>query len=54
MLETISLQALTALPLSICIADMLDVSINKTHPTMFVNISLQNGLAHSTQPTTTA
>lgn len=43
-LETISLQALTAPPSSICIADMLDASINKTHPTMFVNIGLQNGV----------
>lgn len=43
-LETISLQALTAPPSSICIADMLDASINKTQPTMFVNIGLQNGV----------
>ncbi|KIK98465.1 hypothetical protein PAXRUDRAFT_823827 [Paxillus rubicundulus Ve08.2h10] len=43
-LETISLQALTAPPSAICIADMLDASINKTHPTMFVNIGLQNGV----------
>ncbi|KAF7971621.1 hypothetical protein HWV62_20728 [Athelia sp. TMB] len=43
-LETISLQALTAPPSSICIADMLDASINKTHSTMFVNIGLQNGV----------
>ncbi|KAF4620312.1 hypothetical protein D9613_000135 [Agrocybe pediades] len=43
-LETISLQALTAPPSSICIADMLDASINKAHPTMFVNIGLQNGV----------
>ncbi|KAJ3510268.1 hypothetical protein NLJ89_g4774 [Agrocybe chaxingu] len=43
-LETISLQALTAPPSSICIADMLDASINKAAPTMFVNIGLQNGV----------
>ncbi|KAF9448327.1 hypothetical protein P691DRAFT_775506 [Macrolepiota fuliginosa MF-IS2] len=43
-LETISLQALTAPPSAICIADMLDASINKAVPTMFVNIGLQNGV----------
>ncbi|KAG6897777.1 pre-mRNA-splicing factor rse1 [Termitomyces sp. T32_za158] len=43
-LETISLQALTAPPSSICIADMLDASINKSQPTTFVNIGLQNGV----------
>ncbi|EAU90941.1 pre-mRNA-splicing factor RSE1 [Coprinopsis cinerea okayama7 len=43
-LETLSLQALTAPPSSICIADMLDASINKSQPTMFVNIGLQNGV----------
>ncbi|EIW82846.1 hypothetical protein CONPUDRAFT_81012 [Coniophora puteana RWD-64-598 SS2] len=43
-LETISLQALTAPPSAICIADMLDASINKSQPTMFVNIGLQNGV----------
>ncbi|KAF9010785.1 mono-functional DNA-alkylating methyl methanesulfonate N-term-domain-containing protein [Cyathus striatus] len=43
-LETISLQALTAPPSAICIADMLDASINKSHPTLFVNIGLQNGV----------
>ncbi|KAJ7824665.1 mono-functional DNA-alkylating methyl methanesulfonate N-term-domain-containing protein [Mycena olivaceomarginata] len=43
-LEAISLQALTAPASSICIADMLDASINKTQPTMFVNIGLQNGV----------
>ncbi|KAG8214047.1 CPSF A subunit region-domain-containing protein [Butyriboletus roseoflavus] len=43
-LETLSLQALTAPPSAICIADMLDASINKTQPTMFVNIGLQNGV----------
>ncbi|KAF9050403.1 CPSF A subunit region-domain-containing protein [Panaeolus papilionaceus] len=43
-LEIISLQALTAPPSSICIAEMLDASINKAQPTMFVNIGLQNGV----------
>ncbi|KIP06506.1 hypothetical protein PHLGIDRAFT_128225 [Phlebiopsis gigantea 11061_1 CR5-6] len=43
-LETISLQALTSPPSSICIADMLDAGINKIQPTMFVNIGLQNGV----------
>ncbi|RPD53419.1 hypothetical protein L226DRAFT_617381 [Lentinus tigrinus ALCF2SS1-7] len=43
-LETISLQALTAPPTSICIADILDASLNRTQPTMFVNIGLQNGV----------
>ncbi|KAJ3923468.1 CPSF A subunit region-domain-containing protein [Lentinula edodes] len=43
-LETISLQALTAPPSSICIAEMLDASINKSQPTLFVNIGLQNGV----------
>ncbi|KAJ3911014.1 mono-functional DNA-alkylating methyl methanesulfonate N-term-domain-containing protein [Lentinula edodes] len=43
-LETISLQALTAPPSSIYIAEMLDASINKSQPTLFVNIGLQNGV----------
>jgi splicing factor 3B subunit 3 len=43
-LETISLQALTAPPSAICIVHMLDASVNKMHPTMFVNIGLQNGV----------
>ena len=43
-LETISLQALTALPSAICIADILDASVNKAQPTMFVNIGLQNSI----------
>jgi splicing factor 3B subunit 3 len=43
-LETISLQALTAPPSAICIAEMLDAGVNKSHPTMFVNIGLQNGV----------
>ena len=37
-------QALTSPPSAICIADMLDASINKSQPTMFVNIGLQNGV----------
>jgi splicing factor 3B subunit 3 len=43
-LETISLQALTAPPSSICIAEMMDFSITKVEPVMFVNIGLQNGV----------
>jgi len=43
-LETISLQALTAPPSAICIADMLDAGLNKTQQTTFVNIGLQNGV----------
>ncbi|KAG8918653.1 pre-mRNA-splicing factor rse1 [Tulasnella sp. 418] len=43
-LETISLQALTAPPSAICIADMLDASIDKHNPSMFVNIGLTNGV----------
>jgi hypothetical protein len=41
LLETISLQVPTAPHSAICIADMLDASINKAQPTMFVNIGLQ-------------
>jgi splicing factor 3B subunit 3 len=43
-LDTISLQALTAPPSALCIADMLDASVNKSHPTTFVNIGLTNGV----------
>ncbi|KZV60134.1 hypothetical protein PENSPDRAFT_760172 [Peniophora sp. CONT] len=43
-LETISLQALTAPPSALCIAHMLDAGINKSSPTLFVNIGLQNGV----------
>lgn len=43
-LETISLQALTAPPSSICIAELLDASIDKMHKTLFVNIGLSNGV----------
>lgn len=38
------LQAVTAPPSSISIADMLDSSIDKYRPTTFVNIGLQNGV----------
>jgi len=43
-LETISLQALTSPPSSICIVEMLDAGINRNQPTMFVNIGLQTGV----------
>ncbi|RDX46072.1 hypothetical protein OH76DRAFT_1531965 [Lentinus brumalis] len=43
-LQTVSLQALTAPPASICIAEILDTSLNRTQPTTFVNIGLQNGV----------
>ncbi|ORY72192.1 splicing factor 3b, subunit 3, 130kDa, isoform CRA_b [Leucosporidium creatinivorum] len=43
-LETLSLQALTAPPSSIVVAEILDASIDKHHPTLFVNIGLQNGV----------
>ncbi|KAG8934150.1 pre-mRNA-splicing factor rse1 [Tulasnella sp. 417] len=43
-LETISIQALTAAPSAICIADMIDASIDRNNPTMFVNIGLSNGI----------
>ncbi|KAG0149752.1 hypothetical protein CROQUDRAFT_104890 [Cronartium quercuum f. sp. fusiforme G11] len=43
-LETISLQALTAVPSSICIAELLDSSIDKNNETLFVNIGLSNGV----------
>ena len=43
-LEGISIQALTAPPSSICIAEMLDVTVNRAVPTLFVNIGLSNGL----------
>ncbi|KAA1111956.1 pre-mRNA-splicing factor rse1 [Puccinia graminis f. sp. tritici] len=43
-LETISLQALTAVPTSICIAELLDSSIDKNSETLFVNIGLANGV----------
>lgn len=43
-LSTISIQALTAVPSSICINEMLDVSIDRNHLTMFVSIGLENGV----------
>ncbi|KAL8292884.1 hypothetical protein RQP46_000578 [Phenoliferia psychrophenolica] len=43
-LETLSLQALTAPPSSIVVAEILDSSIDKFHTTLFVNIGLQNGV----------
>ncbi|KAI5479642.1 splicing factor 3B subunit 3 [Pseudohyphozyma bogoriensis] len=43
-LETLSLQALTAPPSAIVVAEILDASIDKFHPTLFVNIGLQNGV----------
>ncbi|EPQ29179.1 uncharacterized protein PFL1_03466 [Pseudozyma flocculosa PF-1] len=43
-LASISIQALTALPSSICIAEMQDNIVDRHHPTLFVNIGLQNGV----------
>ncbi|KAF8312848.1 hypothetical protein DL93DRAFT_2081807 [Clavulina sp. PMI_390] len=43
-LEVISLQALTAIPQSILIAEMKDASLHKSSTTMFVNIGLSNGV----------
>ncbi|GAA6062045.1 hypothetical protein JCM10212_005030 [Sporobolomyces blumeae] len=43
-LETLSLQALTAPPSSIVVAEILDSSIDKYHATTFVNIGLSNGV----------
>lgn len=43
-LDSISIQALTAPPHSICIAEMDDVTIDRNHATMFVNIGLANGV----------
>lgn len=43
-LTSISVQALTAPPSSICVAEMLDVTIDRNHPTLFVNIGLHNGV----------
>ncbi|GAA5883317.1 hypothetical protein JCM16303_006687 [Sporobolomyces ruberrimus] len=43
-LETLSLQALTAPPSSIIVAEILDSSIDKYHATTFVNIGLANGV----------
>ncbi|KAK4686117.1 splicing factor 3B subunit 3, partial [Tremellales sp. Uapishka_1] len=43
-LDTLSLQALTAPPSSICLAEIFDTSIDKNRPTMFLNIGLLNGV----------
>lgn len=43
-METLSIQALTAPPTSLCMVQMLDTSIDKVHPTTFVNIGLQTGV----------
>lgn len=43
-LETLSLQALTAPPSAICLAEIFDTSIDKNRPTMFLNIGLVNGV----------
>ncbi|KAN0060282.1 pre-mRNA-splicing factor rse1 [Thecaphora frezii] len=43
-LASISIQALTALPSSICIAEMQDNIVDRHHPTLYVNIGLQNGV----------
>ncbi|PWN37092.1 putative splicing factor 3B subunit 3 [Meira miltonrushii] len=43
-LASVSIQALTAPPNSICVAEMNDMSIDPNHPTMFVNIGLTNGV----------
>jgi splicing factor 3B subunit 3 len=43
-LTTLSLQALTAPPSSICIAEIFDTSIDKNRDTMFLNIGLLNGV----------
>lgn len=41
---TLSLQALTAPPTSICLASMFDTTVDKNRPTMFLNIGLQTGV----------
>ena len=43
-MDTISIQALTAQPSSICMLEMLDAAVDKVHTTLFVNIGLQNGV----------
>ena len=43
-LNTISVQALTAPPASICLAEIFDTSIDKNRLTMFLNIGLANGV----------
>lgn len=41
---TLSLQALTAPPASICLAEMFDTSIDRNRPTVFLNIGLETGV----------
>ncbi|GAA6042770.1 hypothetical protein JCM8097_007468 [Rhodosporidiobolus ruineniae] len=43
-LDSLSLQALTAPPSSIVMAEIVDASIDKYHATTFVNIGLNNGV----------
>ncbi|KAL7420211.1 pre-mRNA-splicing factor rse1 [Cryptotrichosporon argae] len=43
-LETLSLQALTAPPSSICLAEIFDTSIDKNRATTFLSIGLYNGV----------
>lgn len=41
---TLSLQALTAPPTSICLAEIFDTTVDKNRPTLFLNIGLQTGV----------
>ncbi|WFD42592.1 pre-mRNA-splicing factor rse1 [Malassezia psittaci] len=43
-LSSISIQALTAAPSSLCINEMLDISMDRNHLTTFVSIGLSNGV----------
>ncbi|CAO1634280.1 unnamed protein product [Sympodiomycopsis kandeliae] len=43
-LSSLSIQALTSKPHSICVAEMKDVTIDRNHATFFVNIGLENGV----------
>ncbi|TDL17743.1 hypothetical protein BD410DRAFT_807099 [Rickenella mellea] len=43
-LETTSLQALTSPPSSLCIAEIMDASVDKHRPTTFVSVGLRNGV----------
>lgn len=43
-MDTISIQALTAVPSAICVAEIQDSGIDKLRPTLFVNIGLVNGV----------
>jgi splicing factor 3B subunit 3 len=38
------MQALTAPPTSICLAEMFDTTVDKNRPTLFLNIGLQTGV----------